>query len=118
MSEHRFFNFFDENLKIITTCPVCATRYNPIEARVLADKGDGHLLYIKCSQCHAAVLAVVMASQVGVSSIGLVTDLSSEDIVKFLPAQPISSDDVISLYQSLVKHKVVSDQRLHSTSNS
>ncbi len=58
-----------------------------------------HLLYIKCRQCHAAILALVMANQMGVSSIGVITDLDSYEVTRF--EQAISGDDVLDIHESI-----------------
>lgn len=112
MSDNKYFNLFDENLKIASTCPVCSNRYNPIEARIIAEKGDGHLVYLKCSQCHAAMVAVVVAQNNTMTSLGLVTDLSSDDVIKFMQSDVVSEDDALAIYQQLSRHKVVSEAPL------
>lgn len=110
MLDDRFFNLFDESLKIISCCPICNSRYSSIEAKILAEKNDAHLVYIKCRNCQTAILAVILANNLGVSSVGLVTDLNSDDILKFEKSKPISCDDVIEMHQSLIKDKVLIDQ--------
>lgn len=110
MMDDKFFNLFDESLKTISNCPVCNNRYNPVEARILIEKDDAHLIYIKCRNCQTAVLAVILANNLGISSVGLVTDLSSDDILRLQKAKPISSDQVIEMHQFLTKEKVLIDQ--------
>lgn len=90
---------FEEGLKFISNCPVCHHQYNPIEAKVINETETAHLLYIKCRQCHAAILALVMANQMGVSSIGVITDLDSYEVTRF--EQAISGDDVLDIHESI-----------------
>ncbi|OGY52227.1 MAG: hypothetical protein A2951_01155 [Candidatus Buchananbacteria bacterium RIFCSPLOWO2_01_FULL_56_15] len=110
MQNDHFFNLFDENLKIVSHCPVCGSSYSPLEARVLAEKSDAHLVHIRCRTCQTAVLAVIMSSSIGVSSIGLITDLSSDDVLKFQDAAPVTTDDVIELHQLLTREKALIDK--------
>src|SRR3989338_5904797 len=110
MTNDHFFNLFDENLKIVSHCPVCGSSYNPLEAHVLAEKSDAHLVLIRCRTCQTAVLAVIMSSSVGVSSVGLITDLSSDDVMKFQDAAPVTTDDVIELHQLLTREKALIDK--------
>lgn len=110
MLNDQFFNLFDENLKIVSYCPVCGGSYNPLEARILGEKNDSHLVYIRCRTCQAAVLAVIAVSSVGTSSVGLITDLSSDDVGKFQTAQPVTTDDVIEIHQLLHKEKALIDK--------
>ena len=93
--------FFDEGVQLISYCPLCAMSYNPQEARILGEKEDSHLLHIQCGNCSNAIIALVLISSVGVSSVGLVTDLSFDDVLRFKNARPISTDDVIEVHDAL-----------------
>lgn len=85
---------------MISFCPLCETNYNPMEARVLGEKEDGHLLHIRCKKCWNSILALVMVSNAGVSSVGLVTDLTFEDVRKFSHRDaPVTIDDVIAVHE-------------------
>src|SRR5436190_22774009 len=88
--------FFDEGVKLISYCPLCEQSYNPQQAKVLGEKEDSHLLHIQCGNCSNAIIALVLISSVGVSSVGMVTDLSYDEVNVFRNAPPISADDVIA----------------------
>ena len=105
----KLFNLFNDNPTLITHCPICNLRYDPLEARVLEEGENAHLVYIKCRHCQSAILALIVASSLGISSIGLITDLSGDDILKFKTAKSISCDDVIEAHQFLTKEKVLID---------
>lgn len=108
--EERFFDLFNESLKVISSyCPVCNSKYNPIEARILEDRNDLHLIHIRCRHCFSAIVALVMVSNLGVNSIGMITDLSSEEVLKFKQAKPIGHDDVIDIHQSLKAGRALID---------
>lgn len=93
--------FFDEGVKLISYCPLCESSYNPREARVLGEKEDSHLLHIQCGNCANAIIALVLISSVGVSSVGLVTDLAFDEVHRFKERPPISTDDVIETHHLL-----------------
>lgn len=104
-----FSDFFEENLenlKIISSCPVCGVKYNSAEVRLLEEKNDTHLVYIKCRKCQTSVVAVILANHFGVSSMGLVTDLNSEDVLKFKEREPVTVNDVIDVHTSLYSGKI------------
>jgi transcription elongation factor Elf1 len=97
-------NFFEEtweDLKTISRCPICNSKYTTAEIDVLERKEDAHLVCIKCKKCQASVIAVILANQLGVSSVGLVTDLNGYDILKFKNQSAVSFDDVIEIHQML-----------------
>ncbi len=85
---------------MISFCPLCETNYNPMEARVLGEREDGHLLHIRCKKCWNSILALVLVSNAGVSSVGLITDLTYDDVRKFSSRETsVSTDDVIAVHQ-------------------
>jgi hypothetical protein len=95
-------SYYQDGLRMISFCPLCETNYNPMEARVLGEKEDGHLLHIRCRKCWNSILALVLVSNAGVSSIGLITDLTYDDVRKFSSRdQTVSTDDVIAVHQLL-----------------
>jgi len=90
---------WNEGLKLVSFCPVCETRYNPMEARLLGKQGETHFLHVRCRKCQHSILALVLVNQVGASSVGLLTDLSYEDVIRVKVARRISVDDVIDVHQ-------------------
>lgn len=92
---------FDEGVKLISYCPLCEMSYNPQEARVLGEKEDSHLLHIQCGNCSNAIIALVLISSVGVSSVGMVTDLAFDEVNRFKNAAGVSTDDVIEMHHLL-----------------
>ena len=61
--------------------------YNPMEAKVLGEREDGHLLHIRCRKCWNSILALVLVSNAGVSSVGVITDLTFEDVQSVTEAE-------------------------------
>lgn len=95
-SEH-----WNEGLKLVSYCPVCETRYLPMEARMLGRDGETHLLHVQCRKCQHAILAFVLVNRSGASSVGLLTDLSYEDVLAFRSNSAVSLNDVIDSHAFL-----------------
>jgi hypothetical protein len=93
--------FFDEGVRMISYCPLCESSYKPQEARVLGEKEDSHLLHIRCGKCGNAVIALVMITSTGVSSVGLVTDLHFDEVDRFKRSETVTTDDVIEAHHLL-----------------
>ena len=102
-----FFNLFNDNPSLISHCPVCHFRFDPLEAKVIREGNSAHLVSIQCRHCQASLLALISVGNLGINSIGLVSDLSSEDAVKFQDFPAVSFDDVIETHQYLTKEKVL-----------
>lgn len=90
-----------EGIRLITSCPLCSTHYNFLEAKVLEARGDSHLLYLQCAKCFAAIVVLILMGELGMSSIGLVTDLTSDDVLRFKASESLTSDDILSLHNTL-----------------
>lgn len=87
-----------DNLRLISFCPLCHTHYNPWQTRILEEREDAHLIYLQCRKCGSAVVAVVLTGLFGVSSIGVVTDLTSDDVLRFKEAEAVTADDVLDAH--------------------
>lgn len=94
---NNFSNFSDEGLKLVAFCPVCHTRYNPLQAQVVSEREGAHLIHIKCRQCFSSILALILANNFGISSVGLITDLDSLEVVKFKESSPLSAQEVLEI---------------------
>jgi len=92
-----------DNVRVVSHCPFCNNRYNPFEAKVLEEKINAHLLYIKCHSCQSSILALVMSNPLGISSVGVVTDLLPEEVFRFQQEDAISEDGVLNNYEALQK---------------
>jgi len=72
-------------------------------ARTLGTQGETKLMHIKCHKCQNTFLALVLVNQVGASSVGLLTDLAYEDVMRFRSNTDVSVNDVISVHEGLFK---------------
>jgi len=93
---------------MLAHCPLCQAAYGDGSVRLLGEvtstlavPGTSRLFHLTCSQCSHAILAVILESAHGVSSIGLVTDLEAQDAARIHDADPISADDVLRAHHEL-----------------
>ncbi len=93
--------FSPGNSRVVSYCPLCDSNYNLLEAKILEQREDAQLVYIKCRTCASSILALILAHPLGVSTVGLLTDLSINEVYKYRAGQPISEDDVLNIYQDL-----------------
>lgn len=92
---------WNESLKLISYCPLCETRYRPVSAQMLGEEEETHLLYLTCGKCGSSLLALVLVNTVGASSVGLITDLSFDDVIRFKTARRVTTNDVIAVHELL-----------------
>lgn len=92
------------DMRVVQVCPVCQTSYYPWQAQVLEERQEAHLIYVECHKCGSGQVALIITSAVGVSTLGLVTDLTPGDVVKFTSSDQVSVDDVMEIHQLLERH--------------
>lgn len=93
------YHFSPEGLKLISRCPLCSEPYRPFQASIVEEKEEAQLLHLECDKCHCNMVALIVSGQMGLTSVGLITDLTSEDVERFKDAQPLSQDRVIDAFQ-------------------
>ncbi len=93
---------------LLAHCPLCQAAYGDGAVQLLGEmaptlaaRGKSRLFHLTCKNCARAVLAVILESAQGVSSIGLVTDLEAQDAVRVHATPPLSADDVVKAHQDL-----------------
>lgn len=92
-------SFFGENIKLVSHCPYCEARHSQADARILDENDGAKLVYIECRKCKTSVVCVVTQSPFGMTSNGVITDLTSKDVLKFKDAEAISEDNALELYE-------------------
>lgn len=86
---------------MISFCPLCQSSFRPMEAKVLEERGEKRLVHLHCGKCQNAMLALVLINKGGMSSIGLVTDLTYDDVVRLRDQRRLTTDDVLDFHQIL-----------------
>ena len=93
--------FSQESLRLVSFCPICNTHYNPLTAQILEEREDAHLVHAVCRKCDSSIVALVLTGGLGISSVGLVTDLNGQEVLKFRNVGAIHANDVIEAHQLL-----------------
>lgn len=91
-------DFTFNGLKTLINCPLCQARYHPFSAKTIKENDEAQLLHLECRQCGSQVLVLAMTDLSAGRSIGLVTDLKSEEVDKFQQEKEIGIDEVIDFH--------------------
>ncbi len=100
----RFYPNLD--LKFFANCPLCNKQYNPKVIKIIEKKEGLVVFYFICSHCKSAVVSSVSAGVLGIMAISTITDLSATEIDMIKNKKIISSDDIITIYNSF-KNRLV-----------
>ena len=88
-----------ELLKVIMHCPSCNEMLR--RGKLVEGKDTACLTHFQCGSCLHFCLSLVFRTQVGISTVVLVTDLSFEDVVRMRNKDYVTSDEVINLHELL-----------------
>ena len=72
-------------------------------SEVLNETEGTHLLHLHCENCQNAVLALVLSSPSGLTSLGIVTDLSKNDLARLRQFQTeLTVDDLLDFHGEIL----------------
>ncbi len=94
-------HFLEEHFHGVASCPLCKKKYDPLEARIVVTEDGSELVHVECQRCRGAILAAVTNADAGTSVVGVVTDLSPDDLFRLRAREPVTSDDVLALHAAL-----------------
>ena len=92
-----------ETLRLLSYCPLCEKQHQGVDAHVLGSEGDICVWHIRCRACHHALLAMVLKNKELVSTVGIVTDLSVDDVHRVMNQKSVSLNDVLRAHQAFAK---------------
>lgn len=94
-----------QDLHGIKECPLCTAAYGVEDVRVILEENTTQLVHVTCDQCHQALLAYIVESRAGMSSIGMLTDLTLLDVLRMREKEPISEDELLDFHELLAQHQ-------------
>jgi hypothetical protein len=95
--------------KLLSVCPHCRAKYEQLDSVVITESKDAELVHVKCRSCQGSLVALLFSTGPLISSIGLVTDLSQEDVVRFQQAKELSEEDLLACHEWLRQPQAVAD---------
>ncbi|OGH89542.1 MAG: hypothetical protein A2537_02485 [Candidatus Magasanikbacteria bacterium RIFOXYD2_FULL_36_9] len=93
-----------EALKFIGHCPICNQHYEENRAKLFAKHDVANLIHITCGKCSSNFIAMVVMMGQGMSSVGMVTDLSFDDAKQLYKTAPLTVDEIIGGYKFIEKN--------------
>ena len=95
-------HFLEEHFHAVAHCPVCKSAYDPLRARIVTAEDGVELVHVECPRCYGAIIATVGPSHGGTTAmLGMVTDLTVDDLFRLRNRVPVTTDNVLSFYAQL-----------------
>jgi len=82
-------------------CPRCEQEYASDSLKIIEQSEESNLIHMTCPHCSQAMLAFVMMTRLGMSSISILTDLTASDVRRFHAKEPISENDILTFHNLL-----------------
>jgi len=98
---------WQDALKFVGRCPICNAEYKAEEAKLFAKKESANLVHVNCCQCKSSVVFMIMLLGQGLSSVGMVTDLSFEDAKRLYGADEITLDEALDAYDYIQNNQLI-----------
>jgi hypothetical protein len=90
-------------LYVPESCPVCAKRYNGSKVNILKNDLSEMMVHITCENCLSSIISNISFNNVRIMAVGILTDLTKEDLHLIKNKKYITSDDVIDLHEYIEK---------------
>ncbi len=87
--------------QLVSYCPMCRASFSPKEFMVIGQSGQTHLLYVRCSHCTSSLVVLLLVHELGISSVGVITDLTEDDVVSFKNTEPLTVDDCLEVHREV-----------------
>lgn len=87
--------------QFVSRCPLCNAGYRMEDALTLESTEEASMIFIECARCKSSIVAVVAMSGVGIVSLGMVTDMTKDDIERFRNAPSMGSNELLEMIQLL-----------------
>lgn len=92
------------NLEHFKKCPICQKDVQDVSALLLDETEARSTFHVTCPHCNTALLLLVSTGQMGLMSIGIVTDVNEGEAETFLQEKAVSDDQVLDVYEMLQEY--------------
>ena len=87
--------------KAVILCPLCNKEFKPTDIKVVQDAHDTILAHSNCPKCHIGIISLLHKDTMGITLIGMATDLNYKDIIKMKNNKTIVDNDVLEIFSKI-----------------
>lgn len=94
-------------LGVVLRCQICQHKYSFDRIQVIETIYDEQtndarvMIHADCEKCKSSVMCNIDITGPDIVSVGVITDLTSKDTMKFRKYNPINTNDVINIHKTL-----------------
>jgi hypothetical protein len=97
------------NLENLAKCPICNKKYGQAKILVLEEVANKTTLHVTCGSCKTSSLVFISSGKMGIVSLGMLTDLTTEEARGIFKGEAVSVDQVIDVHEYLKIFKGVNE---------
>lgn len=86
-------------------CAVCRGKMRQSDFSLVLRKDNSLIFHANCLSCGTSSIFVIMEREKGFLEVGLLSDLTKKEAKRKLNMKPISSDEIIAIYECFKKEK-------------
>lgn len=98
-------SFLENGLQLIKQCPLCQQEYTKASFQVIEKNDETRLVHLTCEKCAQGMIAMFLYTRLGVSSIGILTDLNAQEVGSLRKREMFSENDILDFHNYLNHNK-------------
>ena len=95
-------------------CPLCKTTYTQEQKVVLDADDEMELTHTTCQECHVKIMSLIIRSAIGMSTVAMLSDCTTEDLLRVHHIEPLSDNDVLEFHQYLQSDTALVEEVAHA----
>ncbi|MFA6427115.1 MAG: hypothetical protein WCW16_01560 [Candidatus Magasanikbacteria bacterium] len=97
------FDSLQTQFGVMKQCPLCNTTFETSGIKTIENQAKAHVFHITCSSCKHALVVLLGMTDIGVGLVGLLSDLTYEDMNRMRGKSALSEDDLFGLYHIILE---------------
>lgn len=93
-------------------CPVCDAAREKLSYMPLTADERRTVIHLTCASCRSNLFAFATQNEMGILTVGILTDLSSQEARSFFGVSAVTGEDVLTFHKQLQEKKHLSVRQL------
>lgn len=82
-------------------CPLCNKEYKPTNIKIVKNTENTILTHSNCPRCRGGIMSLLHQDVMGLTLIGVATDLDYQDVIKMKKNTIITDNDILDIFKQL-----------------
>ncbi len=82
-------------------CPICSSKRENLSYEPVGSDKNRTAIYVSCEKCLASIVFFITQNEMGIMTVGVLTDVNSQEAKNFFGAMSVSDNDVIDIHEYL-----------------